>query len=460
MNTIKNDVKKNIMKLLLPTLSGMLVTFLFQLVDTYFIGKLGTKELTAVGFTYPLYTGMVSVYMGLSAGIGAAVGQAYGAKNISKIKSMTTIGFILSALIASAVSGILYSFRFSLYSLLGAGSDMMPSIDAYMLVIIIGAPILAVTINLIASLRATGKALFPEILMGLGGIINLVLDYLLIFGTSTIPAMGIRGAAVATVISWLVIFILITLLTLYQGLIDYKVHSFKSNASIIIGIALPAIGVQLIVPMAIAVMTAFIARFGSNAIAAFGIATKIETLGLTLILALSVILVPIMANHYGAKEDKHMDQVVALSGKIASYWSLVLYLIFLLFARSIAGIFTTSIEIIEIVRSYLLIIGLVYPFYNIATITNSLFNAVNESRQSLKITLLKYTVVLLPSLYIGSQFGLNGVFLALAFTHLIGGFIASRTFNKWLLAQGSDIADVNLFKEYRSDIHNLFNKGK
>lgn len=458
MNTIKINVRKNLLRFLLPTLSGMLVTFLFQLVDTFFIGKLGTVELTAIGFTYPLYTGMISVFMGLSAGIGAAVGQAVGEKDINKIRSMTTAGFILSAITSIAVSAILYMLRYPIYTLLGASVEIMTYIDAYMGVIIMGAPLLAITINLIASLRATGKALLPEILMGIGGLINLVLDYLLIFGTKNIPAMGIRGAAVATVLSWLIILIMIMVVAIYNRLFDTKISAFTKSSSKIFAIALPAIGVQMIIPFAIAVMTSFIAQFGPDAIAAFGIATKIETLGLTLILSLSVILVPIMANHYGASEQKHMDQVIILSGKISTYWSVILYLLFFLFARSIAGIFTTSASIIEIVRQYLLIIGLSYPLYNIATLTNSLFNAVNQSKKSLSITLVKYIVVLIPALYVGRLFGLHGLFIALATTHVIGGLIASYSFKKWLREEKSELADANLFNEYSSDIKSLFKK--
>lgn len=455
-NTVKRDVKK----LIIPTISGMLVTFLFQLVDTYFIGKLGSSELAAIGFTYPIYIGMISIFMGLAVGTSASVGKVFGQNNKDRVKELTSTSIIMSLIVSIGFLGILFGFRHSVYEMLGATQEIFGKIDAYMVIIILGMPLLAMTLNAISGLRATGNALFPELVMGFGGIINIVLDYLLIFGYGSLKPMGIQGAALATVISWGLVFIVISMILIKNKMITFniKIKQMISASNDIIKIALPAVGVQLITPISMGFITYFVAKQGDLSVAAFGIATKIESLSLTIVLALSIVIVPLAAKHYGAKEQNHFDYLVALAGKISSYWSVLVYIIIIFTSKMIAGIFTTSPEIIDMVSNYLLIVGLFYPFLGLTLVTNSLFNAVEEPKKSLTITLIKYIVVLMPAVIIGSQFGVIGIWIALGLTHLFGGLLARRFFFKWLSKVGSKVGSVKLIDEYTSDFKKIWNR--
>lgn len=457
MNTAKAEVRSDLKKLILPTLSGMLVTFMFQLVDTYFIGKLGEIELAAISFTYPIYIMIISVFMGLAVGVSASVGHSYGKGENNKIKSLTTSAIITTLLAAIVFNYVIYLFRENIYTLLGVAPSMFSVIDDYIVVILIGMPFLVVALNAIASLRSTGKALVPELIMALGGIINLILDYVLIFGAYNIKPMGIKGAALATVISWIFVSIIILLLLLKHKYYTFNLNFFDSN-KLISKVALPAIGVQLITPVSMAIITKFVASKGELSVAALGIATKIESLSLTIILALSIVIVPLAAKHFAASNDNHFDEVIALAGKISSYWSFVLYIVILIFSKPIAAIFTSSPVIIDMVSKYLLIVGLAYPFIGITLVTNSLFNAVDKSKESLKITVIKYIFILVPAVFIGNNFGINGIWIALSVSNLVGGLYASKLFRKWLSSQNSSLNNVKLREEYKKDFKKIINK--
>ncbi len=457
---IKKEVRSSLIKMLIPAMSGMIMTFLFQLVDTYFIGQLGSTELTAVSFTYPIYFAMISIFMGLAVGVGATVGKAFGENDQLKVKELTLTSLILSIIIGISLSAFIYQTRYSLYATLGASTHLFEFIDSYLIVIFAGMPALMIALIGMSSLRATGKALVPDLVMGIGGLINLVLDYILIFGTPTIPAMGIRGAAIATVISWLFVMFIIMIFLIFKGPLKTKGHTlhFVKRSLSILHIGLPAIGVQLVVPLAIGFMTRYVSAFGPESVAAFGIATKIESLSLTLILAMSIVLVPMTAQRYGAKEKQHLDEIVALSGKTAIYWSLFLYMVILLLSEQIASIFTDNEAIIRSVKSYLIILGFSYPMFGITHITNSFFNAVGQPMQALKITVIKYTVILIPLLHLASYFDLNLIWLAISLSNILGGLIASKLFKKWLTQENSIHANANLLKEYTNDFRHLKNK--
>ncbi len=460
MGSVQSQVLSTLKKMVLPTMSGMVVTFLFQLVDTFFIGQLGMEQLAAVGFTYPLYFGVVSLFMGLTTGVGAAVGQTFGKKDEQGVKESTSLSILLTVVLSLGMSWLLLQVRHPLYGLLGASTNLVPYIDEYMVIILTGMPLLLITLTSIAGLRATGNALVPELMMAFGGLVNLVLDYVLIFGVGPFPAMGIAGAALATAISWGVVLVSVGLLMVYkkQWTLRIPLNHLLRWSKLIFQVALPAMGVQVILPLATAFITRYVSMSGPEAVAAFGIATKIETLGSTLILAMGVVLVPVAATHYGAKEQAHLEAVVAQSGKISTYWSLVLYGLLLVFANPIARIFTQAPQVVAHTALYLRIVGASYPLMGIALITNALFNGVDQPLSALKITLVKYVAILIPALLIGARAGTPGIWIALAITHVLGGLVAARSFTRWLWSQKSAIADVSLLEEYGNDLKRFVGK--
>lgn len=461
---LEKPVKEALITMAAPASVGMLMTFLFQLVDTYFVGQLGTQELAAISFSYPIYILVVSLFMGIASGVSSSVGKALGERNTHKAQALVLISLILFMVFTMVLATIGYFTVTPVFSLLGATDTMLPFIADYMLILYLG--MFALVGGLIgnAALMAKGIMVKSTAIMGIGGIVNLVLDYILIFGMGPIPGMALKGAAIATVISWFVILILMTGLLLKEGLLSFTaVESFKQSVADIkeiLTISTPAVAAQILNPIAIAVITRVVSQSGENAVAAYGIATRVESLGLTGILALSVILTPMVAQNFGAKKKDRLDSVIVYSGKMTMYWGFGFYAVLLLFAGGIGGIFTDNPEVIAHTKDYLYILGISFPWFGLALITASFFNGVYQPKESLKLTLVKSLGFTIPFAIIGSLFNLYGVWIGLALAHLAGGLYAGRLLNQWMAKNDSSLVGERAVLAYWNDFKGLFLKLK
>jgi len=174
---LNKPVKKVLVSMAAPAAFGMLMTFLFQLVDTYFIGQLGTKELAAISFSYPIYIFIVSFFMGTAAGVSSVVGKALGERDSSKAQSLTTLSILVFMLfcVLLAVAGI-FTIQ-PTFSLLGATAETIALISSYMLPLYIGMFALVGTLIGNAALMSKGIMIQTTFIMAIGGIINVIFDY-------------------------------------------------------------------------------------------------------------------------------------------------------------------------------------------------------------------------------------------------------------------------------------------
>ncbi|MGL1891620.1 MAG: MATE family efflux transporter [Spirochaetaceae bacterium] len=457
----KSRVFKPLILMTVPAIVGMLITFIFQLADTYFIGKLGVDKLAAMSFSYPIYILFIGLFMGMSSGVASTVAKALGEKKILKAKYLTGISVIIF-LIIGLVLGIICLYTIDpLFRTLGAKGDTLIYLKEYMGILFPGFFLLVGTLIGNSALMAKGIMIRTTIIMGIGGVINIILDYLLIFGIGDITAMGIKGAAFATVFSWLVTFVLMTILLVREQMISLRVFSslsrVKSRVIEIFRIGLPAVAAQILNPIAISVLTRVIALSGEGAIASYGIVTKIESLGLTVILALSVILTPFIGRLYGAKENEHIERVIAYSGRISVYWSTLLFITLILWGKNIVSGFTSDVSVIETSRLYFYIIGISLPAFGLTHITTSLFNGVQRPDLSLRLTLVKSLLLTIPLGIAGSFLGVYGVFAGISLGNIIGVLYARKLLTTWYIKNSSNLLNHNPAKDYIEDFRRLFN---
>ncbi len=452
---LKRPIRESIFSMIAPASFGMLLTFLFQLVDTYFIGKLGSTELAAIGFAYPIYLLIVSLFMGIAAGISSAVGKSLGERNPEKARSLTTISQFAFMLLTLGI-GVLGFYTISaVFSALGAEETTLHLITDYMEIIYIGMFALVGTLAGNAALMAKGIMVQSTIVMAIGGICNLLLDYLLIFGVGPFPRLELQGAALATAISWSVTLVLMTALLIKEKLWSFNsifsLQRISSGLGEILMVGLPAVAAQVLNPIAITVITILVAKYGDKAVAAFGIAARIESLGLTGLLALSVILTPLVAQNFGAKIQERLDQLIVYSGKLNVYWSILFYLLLLALAGAMTSIFTADPEVIRYTRTYFRIVGISYAAFGLTLTTTSFFNGVYQPKSSLRITLIKSLMLTIPLTIVGSFFRLEGIWVGIALANFIGMFFADKALSKWLLTNNSDLYGVNRVQAYKDD---------
>ncbi len=459
---LNRPVKKALVSMTAPVIIGMLITFLFQLVDTYFVGKLGTVELASISFAYPVYLLIVSLFIGIASGVSATVAKALGEKNKQKAKDLSTISLIIFMLITLAIGVAGYFTISPVFSLLGAKENTLPLIAEYMQVLYLGMFALVGTLIGNSALMAKGIMVKTTIIMGFGGLINLVLDYILIFGMGFIPAMELEGAALATVISWFITLVIMTTYLAKEDLLSFSqlrsVKKVSYQLREIFSISSPAVVAQLMNPVAIAVVTRLTSTSGDHAVAAYGIASRVEMLGLTGVLALSVILTPFTAQNFGAKRQDRLDQAIAYSGRMTVYWGIALYVFILLFAKMIASLFTSDINTIIVARNYLYILGISFPGFGLALITTSFFNGVYQPGKSLKLTLIKSVGFTIPLAIVGSLFSLNGIWIGLAVANVLAAVYAGKVLNRWLAENNSDLPGRSPVFDYIDDFKTIWGK--
>lgn len=445
-------VKRVVLNMVIPTAFSMLMTFLFQLVDTYFIGQLGTKELAAVSFAFPVYFLIVGLFMGLSSGVSSAVGKALGEKNNLKAQQVT-FSSILSFIPITILIGILGYFTIRpTFTILGASAETLNLTARYISIIYLGMFALVGTLIANAALMSKGAILSATIVMGIGGLVNLILDYLLIFGYGSIPALGLQGAALATVLSWMLTLMLMIVLLAQRELISFRglkmISKSIGHLKEVLNVGFPAVMAQILNPLAIAVITKMIASYGDASVAAYGIATRIESLVLTGVFSLSVVLTPIAAQNYGAKAHKRLQEIILYAEKKVLYWCVFFYLLLFFFVEPLSRQFTDQEEIITDIRYYFIIVGISFSFFGLTLITNSIFNGVYQPKKSLKITLIKALLLTVPFVVIGSFISLEGIWVGIALANIIGFLYSNYYLNAWAKKINSSTIKNNRFFNY------------
>lgn len=460
-NLLEKDTSKTLMSMSVPVCIGMLSTFLFQVVDTYFVGKLGPEALAALSFSSTIYFLMVGLFIGLAVGVSIIVGTAAGTGDSSKVKQTAAVGIILCFALTSLLAFILIKSIDPIFVGLGAGQELLPSIRAYMVPFLMGMPLLTTGIMIGAILRATGNVTKPEVVMGIAGVINLFFDYTLIFGKMGFPEMGIQGAAYATVLSWIFVIAGMVFLLLKDCLISLQrslVANFTSLLGEILKLGVPTIVTQIVGPLTLTYLIFLLAKESSLAVAAYGVASRIETLLMIGILGVSTAITPFIAQNLGAKKDFRIDQAIAFGGRASTYLGVLVAILLYLFIRPIAGIFSEDLEVIGYTSTYFYLVSVSYVFYGLFVITSSVFNGLQLPVNSLKIMLVKSFLFTVPLTLIGSLWGVEGIFIGISASNFLAGFYAAYAMQKQFKKVGSSLAGVSVWREYGQDFKRLFKK--
>ncbi|MBL4708238.1 MAG: MATE family efflux transporter [Flavobacteriales bacterium] len=458
---INDKTNKVLLSMSVPISIGMLSTFLFQVIDTYFVGKLGANELAALGFASTIYFLVVGLFIGLSVGVSIIIGTAKGANNIKKVNQTAVIALLISLFLAGLFATLGISFVDPIFTLMGADETILPLIKEYIVPLLYGIPLL--TTGLVAGgiLRATGNIRNPEIIMGIAGIINLGLDYVLIFGRYGFPEMGIKGAALATVYSWVFVLIGMLILLIKDRLliIDLKetLSNFFTTTKEVGKLGLPTIITQIIAPLTLIYLTFLFAKQTSEAVAAFGVASRIQTLLMIGVLGVSTAITPFIAQNMGANKQSRINKSIVFGGRASTYLGLLVCILLMIFIKPIASIFSEDIQVVHYTSMYFYIVSISYVYYGIFIITSSIFNGLKLPLNSMKIMLAKSIVLTIPLTIVGSYFGVTGIFIGISLSNILAGILAGYEMRKHFKKVNSELVNVNIWQEYKNDIKRIFN---
>ncbi|WP_440053892.1 MATE family efflux transporter [Pseudoalteromonas sp. T1lg65] len=433
---LHGDISATLKRMTVPMIFGMITLMTFNLVDTFFISMLGTAPLAAVSFTFPVTFTVISLAIGLGIGTSAVIAKALGGQSYEEAKFDASVALIISSVLVTLLSLIGLLSIDGLFSLLGANQEVMPYIYDYMSVWFFGAVFLITPMIGNSILRASGDTKTPSIIMGLGGLVNAILDPILIFGFGPIEAMGVKGAAIASLIAWFLgVIIILYLLIVKKRLLSFRSRytSFYNATKKILTIGLPAAGANMLTPIAMAVLTAVIARFGPEAVAAFGVGSRIESIASMLVLALSMTLPPFISQNFGAQNYQRVQLAYKKTLQFVLLFQLAIYLVLLLSSDLIASTFGNEAEVVDTIKVFIYILPLTYGLQGVIILTNSSFNALHKPMNALVLSVIRLFVFYVPFAYIGSQlYGLIGLFVGAAIGNLCTAVVAYTWFNRAL----------------------------
>ncbi|MGR3970353.1 MATE family efflux transporter [Shewanella sp. 1180_01] len=410
----------------LPNLIGIMTILGFSLADTFFISQLGTEALAAISFTFPVTLVISSIAIGIGAGVSTNLGRLIGSGNAHKAKVFLHDALLLTFGLIASLAALGSIFIEPLFRLLGANDDSLPLIHDYMIYWYVGAPLLVLLMVGNQGLRSTGDTRSPAMIMALAAIINLILDPLLIFGIGPFPRLEIQGAAIATLFAWLVALSLSGyLLIVRRRMLEWTVFDIdrmRANWTKLAHIAQPAALMNLINPLANAIIMAMLAHIDHSAVAAFGAGTRLESVLLIVVMALSSSLMPFIAQNLGAGQPQRAKEALLLSIKFIFIFQTILYIPLIFLAEPIAHLFSTDPLVIEWLSFYILVLPCAYGPLGIVIIVATSLNAYHRPMSSLVINLCRLVLLMLPLAALGSYIGdVKGLLLALPVTNILMG---------------------------------------
>ncbi|MBL4940636.1 MAG: MATE family efflux transporter [Colwellia sp.] len=433
-NLLEDPVTSTLKRMTIPMIYGMILLMTFNLVDTFFVSLLGTQPLAAISFTFPVTFTVISLMIGLGIGTSAVIAKFLGHNDHQSAKDSATAALYLAAIVVISLSFVGYLFTDELFTLLGAEASLLPLIHQYMDIWYIGSVCLIGPMIGNAILRASGDTKTPSIVMGSAGLINAILDPVFIFGFGPVPAMGLQGAAIATLISWFFGFIFVLIiLTKQKNLIHTHLLPIKqllASCRGILKIGLPAAGANMLTPIAAAIMTAIAAGYGESVVAAFGVGSRIESIACLVVLAMSMSLPPFISQNFGAGHMHRVKQAYKRSIKFVLLWQVFIYVVLIIAAPWIASAFATEQKVADIIVLFIWILPLGYGLQGVIILTNSSFNALHKPMIALVLSVVRLFICYVPLAYLGSYYyGLHGFFIGALIGNLIMAAISYRLFS-------------------------------
>lgn len=382
---------------------GVLSLLGFQLVDSAFVARLGTEPLAAQSFTFPLTFLMIGVQVGLGIAMAAMISRAMGSGDADRAQRLASLVLIGGSAIMAVLAIGLWLFQAPLFRMLGADGEMLGRIRAYW------APQLAA--NWLGGVVYFGYTLFrahnntrlPGTLMVLTSLCNLVLDPVLIFGVGGWAGFGLPGAAIATILAFTVAVVLLVWRVSHhdwlsgQGLIGEA----KVSTSSFVTIAGPAMLSQLMPPLSAMVATGLIARLGDSAVAAWGLASRLETVSLMVVLALTMSLPPWLGHCYGAGNWPRIRALMRVATQAVVVWQLLLGITMCLLAPWIAQALTGNPEVRHGLTWLIRFMLPSYALLGLCMLVVSAGNALGWPLRALAISFARLFVCYLPCIAVG-----------------------------------------------------------
>lgn len=429
-----------IFSMALPAMFSMLVQALYNVVDTYYVSQYSEKAMSAVSLAFPIQNLQIAFAVGTAVGVTSLISRRLGEGRREDAESAASHGIMLglATWLVFAVYGAFFTTPF--FRLFESDPEIVRMGDQYISVCCIFSFGSFVVVMLEKILQATGNMFWPMIFQLVGAVINILLDPVFIFGYFGLPAMGVTGAAVATVGGQIISMIFAAIVfAVRPHAISISFRGFRfhwDTVKNIYAVGLPAIVMQAIGTVMNMAMNGILSGFSTAAYTVFGLYFKLQSFVFMPVFGLTQGLLPIMGFNYGAKNKKRLMQALIQGCVIALCIMTAGMLIFLLLPERLLGIFNASDELLRIGVPALRTIGTCFIFAALGIVSSTLFQAVGRGTYSLIVSLMRQLVVLVPAAWLLARLSgqVSAVWWAFpvaeTFSLLVSVFFFARLYGK------------------------------
>lgn len=419
---VKNP-KKALFVIATPMVIAMLVHTMYNIVDTAYVGRLGTDAIAALTFSFPLFFILISLNAGLGAGINSRISRFLGEKNKKLAENTAVHGILISLVLALVIYLIgIVSIR-HLFYLFGATDAVSKLGLDYMYIILIGAFFMFPSFAIYNIFNAQGDSKTAMKVQVITLIINIILDPIFIY----VLGYGVKGAAIATVISFIFSITLYYYFIKTKSYLDIKLSSFNFSPKLvkeILKVGIPASLMMLSMSVYFMIINKFMSNFGTEYVAASGIAFRLESIIIMPVVAFSLSVLTLTGMFFGAKQYNLIKFIIKYSLKILIILTSLIGLIFFILPSLFLRIFTSDQVLLSLGSSYLRIEVFIFPLFAIVMIISRAMQGMGFGTFGFILSLIRLFVVALPIAYL-FVFILNYNFLSIAIASIIGNLIAA-----------------------------------
>ncbi len=420
------SVPKLVLSLSLPTVMSQMITSIYNMADTVFVTRLGDSAVGAVSVAYAIQLIIQAVGYGLAMGAGSLVSRNLGEKDDDSASKYAS-----SAFFAAFVFGALLTLSFlidlpGLLRLFGSTETILPYAVDYAFIIMLGAPMMCSSFVLNNILRSEGKAMFSMLGLTIGGVLNIVLDPIFIFGAG----MGVAGAALATVLSQFIGFLV--LLSFYltrRSIVKLSPRRISRRARdylLVINTGLPTVFRQGLGSLATTLLNVQVKIYGDAAVAAVGIANKIYMLMRSLVIGVGQGFQPVAGYNYGAGKPGRVKKAFVTATVFGSVVSVSAAVLFLTCSEQIIWLFNPeTAEAARIAARMLRFIGVALPVLAYSTFVNQLYQSLGYVKGATFLASCRQGIFFIPLIFLLSHFvGLDGILMTQPLSDALTFFVS------------------------------------
>ncbi len=426
---VQNSVKRTLVAMALPMLAGTFAINAYGLTDAWFVGRLGTYPLAAIGFAYPVIMLFSCVSIGLGSGITALTSHALGRNDREGAAHFATYGLAFAGGTAAVIAIAGYLSVEPVFRQLGADEHSLPLVIEFMQVWYLGAPVMCLPMVGNGILISMGDSRSASRLMMLGAFVNLVLNPILIFGHLGLPTLGVRGSALATVLAHSVSTVWLIRLLLRGGLLmtgGWRWLDAAAAVRRILGFGIPGVLSMSLMPISATVITRILSGFGNEAVAASGVAGRIEMFAFIIPMALGMSIMPFVSQNYGALRPDRIREAADVAYRFAMLYGIGVALVFFASARWLGAVFSPDAGVANVLVAYIRTVAFGYGLMEMHRYSAMILTGLHRPVSSTALNGMRVLLLLIPLSWLGARLhGVQGVFLGRLVSDILAGSIGA-----------------------------------